>query len=225
MKQDSTRNGRKTVRFGGVETPEGFLFELTGGHLCLDLVNTLDERRNDVPRELLNSFVDLVAWGLQAGAVDESAAQALRRTAQARPRAAALALHRARLLREALYAIFSAAAGLRVLPAQAVDQLNTALVPALAARRLELIAGRPGWVFVEQNPPNLDRVLWPAILSAAELLTSADLFRVCECAGERCAWLFLDRSKNQSRRWCDMTVCGNRAKARRHFSRVRDRRE
>jgi predicted RNA-binding Zn ribbon-like protein len=76
-------------------------------------------------------------------------------------------------------------------------------------------------VFVEHDSPDLDRVLWPAVVSAAELLTSDDLGRVRECASERCAWLFLDRSKNQSRRWCDMTVCGNRSKARRHYSRLR----
>jgi predicted RNA-binding Zn ribbon-like protein len=67
---------------------------------------------------------------------------------------------------------------------------------------------------------DLDRVLWEAAASAADLLTSPDLARVKTCPGAGCAWLFLDRSRNGTRRWCDMSVCGNRAKARRHYSRV-----
>lgn len=61
-----------------------------------------------------------------------------------------------------------------------------------------------------------DRPLWASALSAVELLTSPDLGRVTRCSGEGCAWLFVDASKNRSRRWCDMSVCGNRAKARRY---------
>ena len=62
-------------------------------------------------------------------------------------------------------------------------------------------------------------MLWPVARSAADLLTSDDLGRVRECAGERCNWLFIDRSKNHSRRWCDMQDCGNVAKVRRYRSR------
>src|SRR5690606_34555848 len=67
----------------------------------------------------------------------------------------------------------------------------------------------------------LDQVLWPVAVSAAELLTSADRERVKECAADTCNWLFLDMSRNRSRRWCDMKECGNRAKARRFYKRQR----
>jgi len=63
-------------------------------------------------------------------------------------------------------------------------------------------------------------VLAPVVESAAALLTSPDLSRVRECESETCGWLFIDRSRNRSRRWCDMTVCGNRAKVRRHYQRT-----
>ncbi|MCB0153982.1 MAG: CGNR zinc finger domain-containing protein, partial [Anaerolineae bacterium] len=55
--------------------------------------------------------------------------------------------------------------------------------------------------------------------SAAELLTSDRLNRVGQCAGESCGWLFLDTTRNHSRRWCEMEHCGNRAKAKRHYRR------
>jgi predicted RNA-binding Zn ribbon-like protein len=66
--------------------------------------------------------------------------------------------------------------------------------------------------------------VWGVLRSAADLLTSDDLGRLRECASDTCAWLFLDHSKNRSRRWCDMTVCGNRDKVRRHRQRQRGRR-
>jgi predicted RNA-binding Zn ribbon-like protein len=221
--QDPKGGKVPSVRFGGVPTPDGYVFELTGGSLCLDLANTLDNRPTAQPRELLATYEDLVAWGVQAGAVPPATAQPLRRTARAHPRAATRALQQARHVREALFAIFAAVAAGRLPPADASDRLNEALPSALAARRLSLGTGTPAWSWAEHDLPDLDRVLWPAVVSAAELLTSPDLDRVRECASERCAWLFLDRSKNRSRRWCDMTVCGNRTKARRHYARTRKR--
>ncbi len=217
--------GDEAVRFGGFRTGAGYVFELTGGALCLDLANTLDNRKAPAPRELLVGFEDLAAWGAQAGAVPDAITRALRREARAHPRVAARALQRARQVREVLYAIFSAVARAHVPPGAAMDRLNLELPRAFGSRRLDRAAGSPAWAWVEHDPPDLDRILWPVVVSAAELLTSTELDRVRECAGERCSWLFLDRSKNGSRRWCDMTVCGNRSKARRHYARVKSRLE
>ena len=68
---------------------------------------------------------------------------------------------------------------------------------------------------------HLDTVLWPIAKSAADLLTSDRLACVRECAAQNCGWLFMDNSPNQRRRWCNMKICGNRAKARRHYERNR----
>jgi predicted RNA-binding Zn ribbon-like protein len=61
----------------------------------------------------------------------------------------------------------------------------------------------------------LGPIAWPAI----SLLSTADFARVKQCPGDDCGWLFLDQSKNNSRRWCDMATCGNRTKAERHRQR------
>jgi predicted RNA-binding Zn ribbon-like protein len=222
MAQDGTNQSEGgPVRFGGRETATGLHFELTGGALCLDFVNTKGDRPTVEPRELLLSYQDLVLWGVQAGAIPDTVARRLGPAARADAAVAHRALEHARQVREALFPIFSAVAAGRTAPAAAAASLNAALPRALAARRLELGAGSPSWVWVETSPPDLDRVLWPVVVSAAELLTSSELDRVRECPGERCAWLFLDRSRNRSRRWCDMSVCGNRSKARRHHARQR----
>jgi len=221
--QKAASDDAPTVRRGGVQTPKGYLFEISGGRLCLDLANTVDNRPTPEARELLRSFGDIVDWGVQTGVVRGSTAKVLRWAAKRHPRAAAQALDRARRAREAIFRVFSAVAGRKAPPASAIKELNAALARALPSRRVDLRGGRFAWGWPEHHPPDLDRVLWPAVLSAAELLISGELDRVRECEGERCAWLFLDRSKNRSRRWCDMTVCGNRTKARRHYARSKQR--
>jgi len=77
------------------------------------------------------------------------------------------------------------------------------------------------WAWRRSPRPDLNRVLWLVVWTAAELLTSSEIERIRRCAGSGCAWLFIDRSKNQTRRWCDMSVCGNRIKARRHYASVK----
>jgi predicted RNA-binding Zn ribbon-like protein len=67
----------------------------------------------------------------------------------------------------------------------------------------------------------LELPLWILARSAADLLTSEQHAYVRQCASEECTWLFIDRSKNHSRRWCDMGDCGNREKARRLRARKR----
>ena len=154
--------------------------------------------------------------------------------ARRRPSAAAAALRRARALREALFAIFSSIAGGDIPRAADLETLNDELAHALRHARLVIGQGsgrarsrsvhgkhvryRYGWGGTSDD---LERVLWPVARSAADLLTDDRLSRVRECDAGNCAWLFLDTSRNRSRRWCDMTVCGNREKALRHYRRTR----
>jgi len=56
----------------------------------------------------------------------------------------------------------------------------------------------------------------PVVESAADALVLGELVRVRRCADQRCPRVFFDGTKNGRRRWCDMSSCGNRAKAARH---------
>ena len=96
--------------------------------------------------------------------------------------------------------------------------LNAALSKVLANACLVPAEDGFAWAWGGEDAA-LRRVLWPIVRSAAELLTSDKLDRVGQCAGDSCGWLFLDTSRNRSRRWCEMEHCGNRAKARRHYRR------
>lgn len=207
------------VKRGGHRTARGFRFELDGGAPCLDLANTLDERPLASRRDNLESYADLLDWGEQSGLVSRAEATALRRTATSRPAAAGRALERMKSLREALFMLFSELAQGRPAPAPALDDLNQSLGRVYARSRLvpTPTGFRTGFDF---QPTDLERLLFPVVQSAQELLTSAtELERLRLCAAETCDWLFLDRSRNRSRRWCDMSVCGNRDKARRFYRR------
>jgi predicted RNA-binding Zn ribbon-like protein len=199
----------------------GERFELTGGRPCLDLVNTLESRPNPRPRELLRSYADLLAWGEQAALLSQGQARRLRERARRQPGKAEAARRRAISLREALFSVFSAMTAGSAVPRRALLVLNAALPGALARLRIIGRGGAFAWGWAAET--DFERVLWPVIQSAGELLTSPARGRLRECAAPDCSWLFLDASKNLSRRWCDMSVCGNRAKARRHYRRERGR--
>jgi predicted RNA-binding Zn ribbon-like protein len=193
---------------------------LVGGAPCLDFVNTVDPRHAPDRREYLDSYPALAAWGREAGVIGADQGDRLDQAAADDPAGAERVLDRAIRLREALYPLFRRAAegqppapgDLSVLQAEltrALSHLRVTWSPAGFARE---------W---ESDSPALDRVLWPVSWSAAELLAHGPLDRIRECPGQgNCGWLFLDLSKNASRRWCDMRVCGNRAKARRHHARA-----
>lgn len=198
-------------------------FDLTGGALCLDFVNTLGNRRGPEPlEERLAAFGDLVEFGLQAGIVSVSRAAALRETAAARPEAAARVLARARELREALYRIFEPLARGAAPAGDGLPGLNAELGRALGHARVESRDDgyALGWEAPGPEPPDLDAPLWPVAHSAMEVLLEADLSRLGECDSDTCGFLYLDTSRNKSRRWCDTRVCGNRARVRAHRRRA-----
>ena len=209
----------RRVRFGGIRTRSRYVFELTGGRLSLDFANTLDERKTDHPRELLGTYQDLLDWGTQAGSISARDAAVLRGYAGRHPRVAASALAGARALREAIFQVLATTVATGPAPPPALALLHDAISRVARMRQLEPAGHGFSWGW-RADATDLERVIWPVAWSAGELLTSADLDRVRLCAGAGCAWLFLDTSKNRTRRWCDMSVCGNRAKARRHYEKI-----
>jgi predicted RNA-binding Zn ribbon-like protein len=192
------------------------VFELTGNRLCLDFVNTLNDRLADSPRELLNNYADLVLWSQEAQIVTGNDAQQLLAEAARHPRDASAVLERAIVLREAIYHIFLATADHKSPAETDLSLLNAAVAEAMTHACIVPKTEGFSWDWTDKEKA-LDRMLWQVARSAADLLTSDELDAVRVCAAEDCDWLFLDTSKNHSRRWCDMKSCGNRAKARRHY--------
>jgi len=194
--------------------------KLIGGALCLDFANTSGWRPDPQGEEYLRDYEDLVLWGEHVGALAATEARVLLREAAAKPDKARTTYRRAVTLREAAYRIFSAVAAERRPDAGDVDIVNRAVEDACRHRELAPCGRGFAWEWRDAAGA-LELPLWKIAQSAADLLVSSELQRVRECSGDRCDWLFLDGSKNQSRRWCDMANCGNRAKARRNYARRR----
>jgi predicted RNA-binding Zn ribbon-like protein len=201
-----------------VVPPERPPFKAVGGWLCLDFVNSVNWDSPERAAERFFDYTDLVRWGQFAAALTEAEAQQLLRAAAGRPGEAAAVYEQALALRATIHRIFAAVANGSSPAAGDLAALNAALAEALAHARL--VASGSGFTWSWAGAPeSLARPLWLVVGSAAALLTSEQLARVGQCAGESCGWLFLDTSRNRSRRWCEMEHCGNRAKARRHYRR------
>lgn len=193
-------------------------FELIAGPICLDFINTLDDRFTDQPKELLTTYIDLARFAEDTEILDAELVDRLFTRSQKFPEAAKRALEYAIELREAMYAVFGAIMNRKAVPALALAILNQYVQAAAQHSKLVPVNGRFEWQF-ENLPLEFEAPLWPIARSAAELLGSDQLPFVRTCAADNCQWFFLDASKNHRRRWCDMTKCGNRAKFQRFYGR------
>ena len=194
--------------------------EFIGGRLCLDFTNTNSNRGGVEDHERLMSYADLVEWGRMAGVLSQAEARRLRAAGAEHPAEAGRVFARAREFREAIYRIVTTRLSGKLPERPDLELLNRMLSQALAHRRLAATRDGFAWEWMPAAD-DLGWMLWPLASSAAELLMSEELARVKECASQNCNWLFVDASRNRSRRWCDMKDCWNRAKARRHYQRGR----
>jgi predicted RNA-binding Zn ribbon-like protein len=172
--------------------------ELIGGHLALDLVNTVAWRLD--PERIVDRFAELPNVGLWLVAAAVTAAKPTRRLRDELVTA-----------RETAYDVLA--------PLAHDEQPGAGPVEALH----ELIAGVTGSSSIELEPFRW-RAGGPAQvvrLAVWRLFEDEDLGRLRCCDDDGCGWLFLDRSKNGSRRWCSSADCGNRARGRRHYQKSR----
>jgi predicted RNA-binding Zn ribbon-like protein len=189
-----------------------------GGSLALDFVNTLDPWYAAEQRDRFSTFADVIDFVADLDAVPEPVRVQL--LTDTPPAVAASALAQIRLTRHALYRVLAAAYARASVPEDALAEVNTALQAATAAHLLQphLAGGvRDGWNWGTEPT----QVLWPIVIDAWDILTGPLLARLKQCPGDNgaCGWLFLDTSRNGTRRWCDMRTCGNRAKVRAYLGR------
>ena len=187
--------------------------------LCLDFVNTNDWHASSQPVESLFQYADLVLWCQRISLISPVETQELLRWAGESPEKAEVTLARAIALREAIYRIITGHVNSQSPEKLDLDLLNAELTSAAESWKLMPALAGFAWDW-DISPENLAGVLGPIARSAADLLTSPELYRVGICADEDgCGFAFFDTSRNRSRRWCSMEDCGNRAKAQRHYQR------
>lgn len=195
-------------------------FRCRGGALCLDFCNSGQGFRSPRVEEWIVNFDDLVDWLEAAGAMTQGQAVRFRQAAAKSPEAAAEVRARAIRFREALF---------RVLEAKTKDQtagrgdlacIETEDARAKTFARLSWNGEAYSWS-LDPSASVLDAALQPIVESAMHLLASEKLSRLRRCGNATCFWMFLDETKNGSRRWCEMASCGNLLKVRRHREKLR----
>ena len=186
-------------------------FEYIGGDLSADFTNTRSGRYEGPGHEHIQTYADLVEFARQAGELRPAEAKRLIAEAEKRPEKAAQVHRRGVALREAIWAAFAQIALDKEPAAEDIEIISREAADALARRQMKKTGAAFNWEWPETD--DLARPLWPIARAASEVLTSeTDRGLLRECSGDTCAWLFVDRTKNHTRRWCDMETCGNRAK-------------
>jgi predicted RNA-binding Zn ribbon-like protein len=194
-------------------------FQLVAGHVALDFANTLDfrfDRKRLI--NLLPTYERLLEFARQSGVISgQQARSLLSRTTR---REASLTLKRAIELRETLDSLFRAVAMHRQPSKQRLRTFNRFLAEGHVPDTI--VWQKADFVRTSRDlTATSDAPLWPIIDASAALLASHDRASIRECSEPSCRWLFLDHSKNHSRRWCSMNICGNRSKVKRFRYRLR----
>jgi predicted RNA-binding Zn ribbon-like protein len=179
----------------------------------LSFINTLSGRPTAAPVERLASYGDLVGWAREQHMLSAASAERLLAEARRHPHQADSVLSRAKEFREALNKLAGAMEAGRQPQADVLQVIGDCLATAYANGRLMPHDGTLQWVASTED--DLDRIVWEIGRAAGRLVVSPRLARLRACAAHDCGWWFVDDTKNRSRRWCDMKLCGNREKLRR----------
>lgn len=187
---------------------------VVAGNLALDFANTVDDPNGPARFDHIQDLPLLLTWARTAQLVSQPEYEELAALARDQPVVAASGLRRAHALRRAVQSVFGAIADGEHIPEQPWRDLRRMVADAIG--HAELI-GDEAHVELVWPPRGLDAVLWPIAYAAHELLTGRALGRVKRC--DACPWLYVDQSKNSSRRWCTMDDCGKQVKMRRYVER------
>jgi predicted RNA-binding Zn ribbon-like protein len=187
---------------------------LVGGELAFNFTNTTSGRGGARHLEHLGSPEDVAVWAHHAKIIGKKNARDLQRRFGNSPGLAEQLQRRALELRDVVFRLGAALAAGKPTRSEDVDRLTCIHAQCVRVGRLRRIKGHYGWTWnIDEYP--VEAILGPIVLSALSVVCQADLSRIKQCPGRDCGWLFVDATKNQNRRWCEMEVCGNRAKQRR----------
>ncbi len=200
--------------------PYAETFRCPGGALCLDFCNSGQNARGPSGAEWIAGFPELIDWLEAADAITRGQAARLRRAAAASPRAAAQVWGRAIKFREALFRVLNARTEGGAIAREDLSIIEAEHARAVSFARLAWTGDGYSWS-LDPSAESLDAALQPLVESAVSLLTSAKMERLRRCGNSTCYWLFIDETKNHSRRWCEMASCGNVVKVRRHREKAR----
>lgn len=194
--------------------------DLIAGDPALDFVNTVTGR-DQTPRDWLDSYARLLEWATLTALLPAKVLHALKAQAQSEPAAAAKALTRSKVLREALFEVIRGTIVGSAPPKATLALVSERWIAGINAHELRFTDGRVVTT-LRNDAVDLDLVAAMIAYRMVEHVLPIPKERLRICDGPNCSWLFIDSSKAGRRRWCDMAVCGNDAKSRRFFARSRE---
>jgi predicted RNA-binding Zn ribbon-like protein len=190
--------------------------QLDGGCPVFDFTNTINNRNSAQSYDYLGDYEHILLWNAKAGLLTPERVRLLSQYASQHQPERELAFWKAKRIREILYQLFSSIGKRQVVDAHILNVFNEVLSECLGKLKLDITASGPNVNFTGKNI-SLDEPVCIIMKSAYDILTNEDFARLKECPS--CGWLFIDRTKNARRRWCDMKVCGSRDKAKRYYHR------
>lgn len=178
----------------------------SSGHLSLDFINTANLHGTESHQEWLESIDDVWTWAAFVGL-----------STSEQDNASPLEINELIQLRELMYRM--TVCTILEAPVKIEDMDNFNQWFKKANEYLNLVQKEDGSFIQElKGMSGLMQVTAPVVIAFHELLLTEEIKKVKQCSRERCEWLFIDKTKNGSRQWCTMNICGNREKAKRYRS-------
>jgi predicted RNA-binding Zn ribbon-like protein len=202
-----------------IESHEFAARDFIGGDAALDFINTVNGRDQE-PRDWLDSYARLLEWATLVRLLPEKNLRTLAKKMHGEPGAAGRALIRAKELREELFALVSGVASGNPPPKTALAALREHWLAGAAAHELRFENGKVV-ADIRSDAAEFDLIAAIVAYRMVEHVMTQPADRLRICGGKNCSWVFIDSSKAGRRRWCDMAVCGNVAKAQRFYARSR----
>jgi predicted RNA-binding Zn ribbon-like protein len=193
--------------------------QLDGGCSVFDFTNTINTRTSTAAFDYLTTYDEILSWSHKAGLLVRERIKLLSQYAAEHPEQRDIAFVKAIRVRETLYQLFSPIAKNKTPNTKILNEYNAILSECLSKLQLQ-VTSTDATANFKNDTVSLDEPLCIIIKSSYDILTSENFRRLKECP--RCGWLFVDRTKNGKRRWCDMKVCGSKDKATRYYHRKKD---
>jgi predicted RNA-binding Zn ribbon-like protein len=191
--------------------------DIVGGNSALDLVNTVSGWGYD-PEDWVPDMESFLVWARMSGVLDKRETKQAARLAQGSPAAAERVLASVKELRFALWSLVTSLQQRKPAKRGDLSVINGWMHRLALSEQVAVKCGKIEFV-PSREISALELIGLRVTAAALALLKNPPAGRIKTCPGENCGWKFLDRSKNRSRRWCDMAVCGNIAKAREYRAR------
>ncbi len=190
--------------------------DIIGGNSALDLVNTVSGWGCD-PEDWVPDVASFLVWARMSGVLDKRETEQAARLVESSP-AAERVLASVKGLRFALWSLISSLQHRKPAKPGDLSVINDWMRRLALAEQVAVKRGKINFA-INRDISLLELTGLRVTAAALSLLRNPPAGRIKTCPGENCDWKFLDRSKNRSRRWCDMAVCGNVAKAREYRAR------